>query len=55
MSSSPTSNEPKPSSDLPSEQTIVVAYTMDGRPIRVRSVNPWQLPYGSWAEGAKVG
>ena len=58
MSSSSTSNEPKPSSDSPSDDPNIVALTTAGSPIRVRpdvGETPWMMPYGSWAERARVG
>lgn len=55
MPSEPTSNEPKPSSDSPSDSNVV-AYTTDGRPIYVPTpFSPWALAYGTWAERARVG
>lgn len=54
MSSSPTSNEPKPSSDSLSDDPVV-AHTTDGRPITIHHDDPWRLPYGTWAERARVG
>ena len=55
MSSSPTSNEPKPSSDSPSEPDTVVACTTGGLLIKIADANPWRMAYGTWAERAKVG
>ena len=59
MSSSSTSNEPKPSSDSASDRDDnIVALTTAGLPIRVRpdvGDTPWTMPYGSWVIRARVG
>jgi hypothetical protein len=55
MSSSNTSNEPKPSSALPFEPPNTVAYTHDGRPIVIdRLVDPWGMAPGTWAPVARI-
>lgn len=51
-----TSNEPKPSSDSPSDPPNTVAHTTDGRPIVIKGHwSPWALPYGDWARRARIG
>lgn len=56
MSSSSTSNDAKPSSDSASDPYAhrTVAYTADGRPIRVKNMEPWRMAPGTWAEQARI-